>query len=68
MLTRLAALRTPARQAGIAVRVVTAAQLLPLGPPSENRAHRRPTATAALRPHFSGNGVHKSRCKVSHPP
>src|SRR6266851_8765394 len=43
---------TPARQAGIAGSVVTAAQLLPLGPPSENRAHldRRPTGDGSLAP------------------
>src|SRR6202023_709761 len=43
---------TPARQAGIAGSVVTAAQLLPLGPPSVKRAHldRRPTGDGSLAP------------------
>jgi hypothetical protein len=43
---------TPARQAGIAGSVVTAARLLPLGPPSEKRAHldRRPTGDGSLAP------------------
>jgi hypothetical protein len=40
------------RQAGIDESVVTAARLLPLGPPSENRAHldRRPTGDQGLTP------------------
>jgi len=43
---------TPARQAGIADSVVTAARLLPLGPPSEKLAHldRRPTVDGRLAP------------------
>src|SRR5260370_9682010 len=43
---------TPARQAGIADSVVTAAQLLPLCPPSIKRAHldRGPTGDGSLAP------------------